>query len=42
MSFWLGTYPFVFGTNELLLTVLPVLIVVGIVGPRWLRELRKK
>lgn len=42
MSFWLGSHAFVFGTNEIIMTVLPVLIVVGIVGPRWLRELRKK
>ena len=34
--------PFVYGFDELLLTVIPVLIVVGIVGPKWLRELRQR
>ena len=33
--------PFVFGTPELILTILPVVIVLGIVGPKFLRELRK-
>jgi hypothetical protein len=30
--------PFVYGPDELLLTILPVLIVLFFVGPKWLRE----
>ena len=33
--------PFEFGTPELILTILPVVIILAILGPRLLRELRK-
>ncbi len=33
--------PFEFGTSELILTILPVVIILAIVGPKFLRELRK-
>ncbi len=34
--------PFVVGVPELVFTVVPVLIILAIVGPRFLRERRKK
>ncbi len=33
--------PFIYGIDELFLTILPVLIVLYFVGPKWLRERRK-
>lgn len=32
--------PFVYGIDELILTILPVVIVFFFVGPKWLRERR--
>ncbi len=33
---------FVFGLPEVVMTVLPILIILGLIGPKWLRERRDK
>ena len=33
---------FHFGVNELILTIIPVVIIVSLVGPKWISERRKR
>jgi hypothetical protein len=33
---------FVFGLPEVIMTALPIAIILGLIGPKWLRERRAK
>lgn len=39
---WSVNMDFVFGLPEAIMTALPIAIILGIIGPKWLRERRAK